>query len=116
MHTNMRPILTLPDARDMITSTGARLPDRLAGKIGYGQDQQSNIKLAFERIRSCFTLIEKKIKDPPVMQKLELYLQKSLMAYEAGEDQAGDRYFIMFESIAFPENYKGAVIPSDWDW
>lgn len=97
MHTNMRPILTLPDARDMITSTGARLPERLAGEIGYGQDQQSNIKLAFERIRSCLSLIEKKIKGPPVMQKLDLYLQKSLMAYEAGEDQAGNRCFITLE-------------------
>lgn len=112
----MREITTLPDARDMVISTGARLPDRLAGKIGYSQDKQSNIKLAFERIRSCLPLIEKKITEAAVMQKLSLYLEKSQTAYETGDEEAGDRYFIMFESTAFPENYKGAVIPSDWDW
>lgn len=116
MQTNMRPITTLPDARDLIISTGARLPDGLADKLGYSQDRQDNIRLAFARIRSCLPLIEKKIKDPSLMQKLELYLQKSQTAYAAGDDQAGDRYFIMFESTAFPGNYKGAVIPSDWDW
>ncbi len=69
----MRPITTLPDARDMITATGSRLPDRLAGKPGYGEDEQSNIKLAFERILNCLPLIDNKMKNPSLMQRPDRY-------------------------------------------
>lgn len=112
----MREITTLPDARDMITATGLKLPDRLTGKPGYGNDRQSNILLAFQRIRSCLPLIEKKVGNSSLMQKLDRYLEQSQLAYEAGDRQKGRRYFMMFDATAFPENYEGVTIPSDWDW
>lgn len=87
------------------------LPNRLADEIGDSEDKQSNIKLAYERIRSCLPLIGRKVKEASVMQKLDLYLWESQAAYEAGEDRIGRRYFIMFESTVFPETTREPSSP-----
>jgi len=96
----------LSDLSDRIGFTLLSAPDRFPAVGAFGSDQKKNLLIAFDILHEGFPLVEKKIKDPAQLEKLQQLLKDALLAYQQGERKKGAHLLQDFEEIVFPNRFK----------
>ncbi|MGF6495502.1 hypothetical protein ABIE56_003701 [Luteibacter sp. 621] len=96
----------LSDLSDRIGFTLLSAPDRFPTVGAFGSDQKKNLLIAFDILQEGFPLVEKKIKDPAQLEKLQQLLKDALLAYQQGERKKGAHLLQDFEEIVFPNRFK----------
>lgn len=97
----------LSDLRAEVNSIILTAPDRFPAIGPFGPDQEKNLLIAFDELRRCgLPLVEKKIKDPLVLEQLEQLLSAALAAYQQGERKKGAHLLQDFQRIVFPDRFK----------
>jgi hypothetical protein len=102
----MAKIKKLSDLNDRIGFTVLAAPDQFP-KVGvFGDDQKKNLLAAFDILQEGMPLVEKKIKDPVQLSRLQQLLNESLSAYQRGDDMKGAHLLQDFQNIVFPNRFK----------
>jgi hypothetical protein len=98
--------MKLSDLSDRLGFTVLAAPDRFPIVGPFGSDQKQNLLVAFERLEQGMPLVEKKIKDPAVLEHLRNMLREAMAAYQQGDRTKGSQLLQDFENTVFPERFK----------
>ena len=99
-------IQRLSELSDRLGFTVLAAPDRFPLVGSFSSDQKKNLLIAFERLEEGLPLVEKKLKDPAILEQLRGLLRDSLGAYQQGDRKKGAHLLQDFENIVFPDRFK----------
>ena len=99
-------IQRLSELSDRLGFTVLAAPDRFPLVGSFGSDQKQNLVVAFQRLEEGLPLVEKKIKDPAILERLRGLLRDALAAYQQGDRKKGAHFLQDFENIVFPDRFK----------
>jgi hypothetical protein len=96
----------LSDLKARVNSIVLSAPDRFPMIGPFGPDQKKNLLIVFDELHENLPLVEKKIKDPAVMEQLRQLLQAALAAYQQGDRKKGAHLLQDFQDIVFPNRFR----------
>lgn len=99
-------IQRLSELSDRLGFTVLAAPDRFPMVGSFGNDQNKNLVVAFERLEEGLPLVEKKIKDQAVLERLRNLLRDALFAYQQGDRKKGAHLLQDFQNIVFPDRFR----------
>ena len=98
-------IKSLGQFRDAIGFTVLTAPDRFP-KIGaFGDDQQENLDVAFERLRTGLVFLPNRLRESALMPQIENLLADSYSAYAAGDRKQGAHLLQELQDIVNPGRF-----------